>query len=452
MKIIVCGAGSVGRSIVSYLVKGNNDIAVIDNNQGRLDELSKEFDILPVLGSASHPAVLEKANAKNTELLIAVTDVDEVNMIACEVGYSVFNIPRKIARIDAQDFLEPLWATLYNDNHIPIDLIISPDVEIAKYIYQIIKTPGTSEVLPLLDNKMHLLAFKISDNSPLLKTPLLNMNQIAPDLEVEIVCIIRRGNVFIPYKSDILEAGDEIFLLTPTEKIEDTMLAFGVERPAVERVLIFGGNQVSRSMARLFEHDDNILSCKIIEEDYKYANMLAKELRNTIVIHGSQMSDVILSEAGIYNADAAIAVTPRDKDNLLATMLADKSGVNNTVALLNSQSYNNLIDIVENSIIVDRSTVTISSILQELRKTEIKNAYVLGRGFGEVWELEIEETSSLDGKTIQSLDLPASSKICGLMRNGIISFPNEKAVLQNGDSLIVYVDSKAIRKAEKALS
>lgn len=452
MKIIVCGAGSVGRSIVSYLIKGNNDIAVIDNNQGRLDELSKEFDILPVLGSASHPAVLEKANAKNSELLIAVTDADEVNMIACEVGYSVFNIPRKIARIDAQDFLEPIWATLFNDKHIPIDLIISPDVEIAKYIYQIMKIPGSSEVLPLLENKMYLLSFKLPDSSPLLKTPLLNLSQIAPDLETEIVCIIRSGNVFIPYKSDILEAGDEVYLLTPTEKIEDTMLAFGVEHPAVERIVIFGGNQVSRYMAKLFEKDDNILSCKIIEEDYKYANLLAKELQNTIVIHGSQMSDVILNEAGIYNTDAAIAVTPRDKDNLLATMLADKSGVCNTVALLNSQSYNNLIGIVEDSIIVDRSTVTISSILQELRKTEIKNAYVLGRGFGEIWELEIEETSSLGGKAIQSLDLPASSKVCALMRNGVITFPNDKEELHNGDILLVYVDSKAIRKAEKALS
>lgn len=452
MKIIVCGAGSVGRSIVSYLVKGNNDIAVIDNNQAHLDELSKEFDILPVLGSASHPAVLERANAKNTELLIAATDDDEVNMIACEVGYSVFNIPRKIARIDAQDYLEPLWATLFNDKHIPIDLIISPDVEIAKYIYQIMKIPGTSEVLPLFEEKLYLLSFKIPEASPLLKTPLLNLNQIAPDLAVEIVSIIRRGNVFIPYKSDILESGDEVYLLTPADKIEDTMQAFGVERPAVERVIIFGGNQVSRSMAKLFEQDDNILSCKIIEEDYKYANMLAKELQNTIVIHGSQMSDVILNEAGIYNTDAAIAVTPRDKDNLLATMLAAKSGVCNTVALLNSQSYNNLIEIVEDSVIVDRSTVTISSILQELRKTEIKNAYVLGRGFGEIWELEIEEPSSLDGKSIQSLDLPASSKICGLLRNGEITFPGEKEVLKYEDSVLIYVDSKAIRKAEKALS
>lgn len=452
MKIIVCGAGSVGRSIVSYLVKGSNDIIVIDNDQHRLDNLAKEFDILPIFGSASHPDILEKANAKNAELLIAVTNADEVNMIACEVAQAVFNIPRKIARIDSQDFLDPMWSTLYNDKNIPVDLIISPEIEIAKYIFELIKRPGASEDLTFLDDKLHLLSFKIPTDSQLLKTSLLHLSRIVPDLEVEIVCIGRDNHIFIPCPQDTLEIGDDIYLLTPTERIDDTIIAFGMERPAVEKVVIFGGNQISRYMAKLFEKDDNILSCKIIEEDYHQANLLAQELKDTIVINGSEMSDIILQEAGINNADAAIAVTSKDKDNLLATILARKSGVCNTLALLNSQSYNNIMDMVQDSIIVDRSTVTISSILQELRKSEIKNAYSLGRGFGEIWEIEIEETSPFADKTIQSLDLPECSKICALRRGTEITFPSSKEVVKAGDDIIVYVDSRAIRKVEKALS
>lgn len=452
MKIIVCGAGFVGRSIVSYLVKGNNDITVIDNNQRNLDELAGDFDVLPILGSASHPDVLEKANAKQAELLIAVTDVDEVNMIACEVAHAFFNIPRKIARIDSQDFLDPLWSTLYNDKHVPVDLIISPEIEIAKYIYRLLKIPGASENLSFFDDKMRLLSFRIPEDSPMLKTPLLNLRQIAPDLEAEVVCIGRRDNIFIPYRSDMLEMGDNIYLLTPSDKIDDTVMAFGVERQAIERVVVFGGNQISRYMAKLFEKDDNIINCKIIEDDYHEASKLAKELQDTIVINGSQMSDTILTEAGIYSADAAIAVTMVDKDNLLATMLAGKSGVVNTIALLNSRSYNNIIDIVKGSILVDRSTITISGILQELRKSEIKNAYSLGRGFGEIWEVLIEDTSPFADKTINMLDLPASSKICALQREDKIFFPGGQEPLLVGDRIILYVDSRAIRKVEKLMS
>lgn len=452
MKIIVCGAGSVGRSIVSYLIKGNNDIIVIDNNQKCLDDLAQEFDILPVWGSASHPEILEKADAKNAQLIIAVTNVDEVNMVACEVAHSIFNIPRKIARIDAQDFLEPLWATLYNDKNIPIDLIISPEVEIGKYIYQMLKIPGASEVLPLFEHKMHLIAFKMPSESPMIQVPLLNLSQVAPDIRVEVVCINRRNNIFIPYKNDILEAGDEVYLLTPSEQIEETVNAFGIEQPAVERVVIFGGNQISRYMGKLFEKDDNIISCKIIEEDLLSARQLAKDLNNTIVIQGPLMSDKILNEAGISNADASIAVTLQDNDNLLASMLARKNGVSNTIALVNSPSYNNLIEIVGDNILVDRTSVTISSILQELRKAAVINAYSLGRGFGEIWEMEIEEDSPIAGRTIHSIDLPASSKICARLQNGEINYPSDNEIIKIGDIIILYVDSMAIRKVEKILS
>ena len=451
MKIIVCGAGSVGKSIVSYLVKGNNDVIVIDNNQKRLDEMAQEFDVLPILGSASHPSVLEKADAGKAKLLIAATDDDEVNLVTCSVAQALFSVPRKIARINSREFQNPLWSTLYSDKNIPVDLVISPDEEIGKYIYNMLKIPGTSEARPLVGGKMHLIAFKIPENSPFVKVPLLNLKQIDDDIDIEIVCINRKGNIFIPYKNDSLEAGDEIYVLTATDKIGITMAAFGAEHSAIERLIVFGGNAVSRCIGRLIEKDDNIISCKIIEEDFEKADETARELNDTIVMQGPMMSDKILSEAGIYGVDAAVAVTSEDEDNLLAAMLSKKCGVKNTLALLNSPAYNSLVDIVGSNILVDRSSVTISHILHELRKTEVRSAYSLGRGFAEIWEIPLLEDTKIVGQSIKSLDLPASSKICAIVRGEETIYPSEAEILNAGDILIMYVDSASIRKVEKIL-
>lgn len=451
MKIIVCGAGSVGRSIVSYLVKGNNDVTVIDNNQKRLDDLAQEFDILPIFGSSSHPSVLEKADAAKAKLLIAATNDDEVNLVTCSVAQALFGVPRKIARINSREFQNPLWSTLYSDKNIPVDLVISPDEEIGKYIYNMLKIPGTSEARPLVGGKMYLIAFKVPENSPFVRVPLLNLKQIDNDIDIEIVCINRKNNIFIPYKSDALEAGDEIYVLTATDKIGLTMSAFGAEHSAIERMIVYGGNAVSRCIGRMIEKDDNIISCKIIEEDIEKADETARELNDTIVMQGPMMSDKILSEAGIYGADAAVAVTSEDEDNLLASMLSKKCGVKNTIALLNSPAYNSLVDIAGSNILVDRSSVTISHILHELRKTEVQSAYSLGRGFAEIWEIPLTENSKIVGQSIRKIDLPASSKICAIIRNSETIYPSETEILNVGDDIIMYVDSASIRKVEKIL-
>lgn len=449
MKIIVCGAGSVGRSIVSYLIQGNNDIVVIDNDSKALNAISKEFDIQPILGEAAHPDILEKAGAANTDMLLAVTDRDEVNMVACEVAAALFNVPKKIARIDAQEYLNPLWATLYNDKHIPIDLVISPEIEIAKAILSMLKIPGASEVIPLAHNQLHLLAFRCDDHSPLIKTPLLQLERIAPDLDINICCIVRNGTGFIPNAETCLLSGDMVYFLVKTEEIEIAVRDFGMERNAIERVILFGGNLIVRSLAKSLENDDNILSCKIIDDDADSARQLAKELDNAIVINGEMMSDVILNEAGIGNADVTIAVTPRDKDNLLVSLLAKHSGVVNTMALVNSGAYNNLTENLGDNILVDRSAVTISSILQELRKARIADAYSIGRGFGEVWEIEINSHSVNVDKKIKELELPEGSMVCALSRDNEVSFPDRETTLKAGDLIILYVGTKGIRKAER---
>lgn len=452
MKIIVCGAGSVGRSIVSYLVKGNNDIVVIDDNQRYLDEISKEFDVLPVLGMPSHPDILERADASRADLLLAVTDTDEVNMVICQIAHSLFNVPHKIARIDSEDFLDPLWATLYNENHLPIDQIISPNIAIAEAVLRILKFPGSSGILPVLGGKAYVLTLKLDAGCPLVRIPLMHLTRSAPDLDVAFINVLRDGNCEIPEMYDSLEVGDEINILVKADNVDETIREFGLERPTNERLVIFGGNSIANYLGQKIEHDDSIVSCKIIEENIDEARRLAKDLSHVIVIQGPMMSDLILDEAGISHADASVAVTSNDKDNLLASLLATKSGVHSTISVLNTPSYNNLVVNIGNNILVDRSSVTISQLLKEIRKTKMIDAYSVSRGCGEIWEIRIEDENLCTGKKIGELNLPKMSRIFAVLHNGELVYPDPTTDICSGDIMLLYVDSGAIKQVEKIFS
>lgn len=282
----------------------------LTNDQKKLDELSQIADVRPVSGSVSYPGILEKAGAKSSDLLIAVTDSDETNMVACQVAYSMFNLPKRIARLDSEAYLSPLWSTLYNESNLPIDLIISPEKAIASAIYRLLKVPGSSEYLPFFDERLYLLAFRCTAACPLLKTPLEQLSMVAPELEVSFLSIVREGRGFIPKGTDAFEAGDEVYFLVVKEKIDNAVHAFDMEKPVVERVVIFGGGQIALNLARKLESDDTILSCKIIEENQQEARKLARELNNTVIINGPMLNDTILEEAAIGHTDMAVARYP----------------------------------------------------------------------------------------------------------------------------------------------
>ena len=451
MKIIVCGGGSVGKSIVSYLVKGNNDITVIDNNQRNLDDISQEYDVLPILGEASHPDILEKADAEHTDLILAVTDCDEVNMVICQIAQSIYEIPHKIARIDSEEFLDPLWGFLYNEKHIPIDLIISPNIEIANAVISILKYPGCSGALPVFNGKSCILSLKLHENCPLLNIPLMQLARIDNDLDISFVNVSRGTECFIPEVYGTLDKGDEINILVKKEDIENVIRSFKLEKPANERVVIFGGNHISLFLGQKFENDDSIVSCKIVEENIDAARKLALELHHAVVIQGPMMSDIILKEAGISHTDASIAVTSNDKDNLLASMLASQSGVSSTVAVVNTPSYNNLIANIGDNILIDRSSVIISKILKEIRKTKIHKAYSLNRGQGEMWEIVLDEENPAVGKKIGELGLPKLSRVFAIERQEKIIYPDPTTTLENGDRLLLYMDSGVIKQVEKII-
>lgn len=448
MKIIVCGAGNVGRSIVSYLILGNNDIVVIDKDPVSLNALAKEFDIQPVLGTASHPDVLERAGAAETDMLVAVTNNDEVNMVSCEIGAALFNIPKKIARIDSQDLLSPLWGGLFNEKHIPIDLVISPSIFIAKEIAALLKTPGMSSAVSLLKGKLNMLAFRCpSDKNE--QWNIRQLENLLPNINIRIFCIIHNGNSFIPTSEYKIKQGDLVYFLTLATDSDTVIRELELEKSTIEKLVIFGGNEVSRYLAAEMEKDDNILSCKIIEDDPIVAKNLAKGLKSTAIINGDLMSDVILEEAGLERCDAAVSVLYHDKDNLLMSLVAKQHKVPLSLSLVNATCYNNFIENISDSILIDGSSVIISSMLQELRKARIRDAYSLGHNFGEVWEIIISEDNINIGQQIKNIEMPTNSYIGAICRKDNIFFPDEETIIEAGDILILYVGVKGIKKAEK---
>lgn len=445
MKILIGGAGNAGRSVVDYLSQSNNDIIVVDTNKQKLDELAKEFDVQTVVGSISHPGIMEKIGAKDADILIAITDDDEVNLVACQVAYTLFQIPKKIARVDSEYFLNPLWNTLYSDKNLPVDLVISPDVEIAKAILNLLEIPGTTAVFPLVDEKLYLLGFKCEVSCPLLN---IEINEIKKSYNSPVIHIIRGNKSFFAKPTERISIDDEIFILVEKDKVFDTLHDFGIISKQNENVVIFGGNAVSYYIADVLEKDDTVSSCKIIESNTQIAQDLAANLNDTQIIKGELMSDVILEEAEIKNANISVAVTGNDKDNLLASLVAKKSGVPYTLSLVNSRTFDSLLENSGENVIVERSLVITSAMLQDIRKAKINNAYCLRRGMGEVWEVRIDADSLNTEKTIDELGLPDKCKVSAIYRDDEIIYPKSDDKIKEGDILIVFVSPQAMRRAE----
>lgn len=450
MKIVVGGASNVGRSIVGYLSLGNNDIVVVDEDEIKLSEIAKEYDIQPVLGSISHPDVQENLGMKNVDMLIAVTDSDEVNMVACQVAYTLFNVPKKIARVDSKYFLNPLWNALYNEKSLPVDLVITPDVEIAKFILSLLNLPGSTAIYPFVNNDVNIIAFRCRDTDiPLLKLSILDINLKLAQIGAHIGLIIR-GNrrILINDETLKLQRNDVVYICCRPQYNIEVMRLFGVDHNAFEKAVIFGANAISYYIASELEKNDSIVNCSIVEDNPQKAQKLAELLNQTAVISGEMLSDVILEDAGFNYADVDIAVTDRDKDNLLISLLASKNKEAQAVSLVNSRDYNVLGTNIRNNVIVDRAVITISGILNYLRRARMNEAYAIGRGIGEIWELRLGQDSANLGKSVADLYLPSDSALLVVWRQGELIFDFSEYRIQADDKIIIYVAPNDIRRIE----
>ena len=449
MKVIVCGAGQVGTSIARYLAQEGNDVTVIDVSPDVMRKVADTLDVKMVTGYASHPDVLQLAGANDAEMLIAVTYSDEVNMIACQIGHSLFNITTKIARIRQQGYLESHWSDLYTRDNLPIDVVISPEREVARAIARRLELPGAFDMISLVDDKVKLAGVRINENCPVINAPLRRLTHLFPDLNVVITGIVRGEKSFIPDAEEKLLVGDEIYFVVDSLHLERAMVAFGHEEHRAHRIVIFGGGNVGEYLAQQIEEEHPSVNLKVIELDKAKAERVASGLKSSVVLQGSALDGGILEEANAAAAETAIAVTNDDETNILATLLAKRKGSKRVIALVNSEVYAPLTPSLGVDVIVGPRGITVSSILHHVRRGRIHSVHTLRDNFGELIEAEAVETSGLVGKPLREADLLPDAIVCAIVRGNAVIVLRGDTVVEEGDRIVIFARSMAVRDVEK---
>jgi len=448
MKVIVCGAGLVGTTIARQLAAEGNEVTVIDQSPDQAHKVAETYDLRSIVGHASHPDVLDRAGAADADMLIAVTYADEVNMIACEVARAIFKVPTKIARIRAQSYLKPEWSDLFNGENISIDFIISPEIEVARAIHRRILTPGAFDMIPFAGDRLRLIGVRLEEECPVLNTPLRQLTELFPDLNINVCGIVRNDEMIVPEADDALEAGDEIYFLSMSDHVQRAMRLFGHEEREARRLVLCGGGNIGLFLAREIEAQKSV-KLKVIESNKARAESIASQLQDTVVIQGDTLDMDILNEAKISSAEAIIALTNDDEVNILASLLAKRAGCQRAITLVNNPAYENLIGSLGIDVVVNPRSTTVSSILQHVRRGRIRGVHSLRDGAAEVVEAVAIQTSALVGKPLRELNLPAGIMIGAVVRPDEVVIARGDHEIEAGDRLILFVRKDAVKKVEK---
>ena len=337
MNIIICGAGRVGFTIAKLLVEQNHSITVIDQSSEDIQKINDSLDVKAIVGKATYPSVLEKAKATEADMIIAVTKNDEINMLICQIAYTVFNVPKKIARIRSQDYLNPKFSKVYNKENLPIDVIISPEIEIAKSIQRKLEAPGALDNVPFAENKISLLEISVNKSCPLINIKLNELTKKFPKLEANILGVIRKEKFIILKKNDVLEENDKAYVIINSAQMQLTLSAFGHNEKISNKILIIGGGNIGFNLAKNIEQSFESARIKIIEKDKDRAEYIANELNNSIIINGNGLDEDVLSEANLEEIETVLALTNDDENNLMVSVLVEKFSKNKrTMALINN--------------------------------------------------------------------------------------------------------------------
>jgi trk system potassium uptake protein TrkA len=453
MKIIICGAGQVGTSIARQLSKENHDITVIDQSPAAIRKISDSLDVHAMAGMASYPAVLADAGATHADMIIAVTGADEVNMVICQVAHSLFNIPQKIARVRNQNYLLEEWSNLYRQNHLPIDVIISPEIEIARAVNQRLHVPGAMDTIPLVNDTVKVVAVRCTMDCPLIDRPLYRIRERLTTNMISILAIYRNEQLIIPKDEEKFIPGDEVFFVTGSQNITHAMEFFGFEDKEARRIIIIGGGNIGLFLAQELEAEHEDARIKIIELDPERAEYIATRLTNTTVINGSALDHEILQEADVQEAETVIAVSNNDQVNILASLLAKKFGARKALTLVKSVSYSPLMSSLGIDVDVNPREITVSSILQHIRcEGSIQSVHTICNGNAEIIEVEADAASPIIGKMIKNLDLPKQVVIGMLVREGGLMIPTENTVIQAKDRLVMLCMADTIQMIEETFS
>ena len=449
MNIIICGAGKVGFTIAKLLSEQGHSITIIDQSSEDIQKIDDALDVKAIVGKATYPSILEKANASESDMIIAVTRNDEINMLICQIAFSIFNIPKKIARIRSQDYLNPKFTSVYNKENLPIDVIISPEIEIAKSIQRKLEAPGALDSVPFADNKIKLLEILINEDCNLINIKLNELTKKHPNLDANIIGIIRDDKFLIPKKNDDIQKNDKIYVIINSSQMSETLEAFAHNEKISKKILIIGGGNIGFNLAKNLEETLDSARVKIVEKDKKRAEFLASELNNTIIINGNGLDEEVLTEANLEEAETVLALTNDDEDNLMVSVLVEKfakdeKNINDkrTMALINKPNYSLLQNSLKIDDLIDPRMNTVSSILKHVHKGTIETAYTILNGEYEVIEAEIIETSELINKELKNSNLPEEIRIGAVLRENKVIIPRSNFIFQKDDR-VVFLAKKA---------
>jgi trk system potassium uptake protein TrkA len=449
MRVIICGAGQVGAGIAEKLSAENNDVTVIDTSARLVNRIRDTIDVRGFVGHGAHPDVLARAGAGEADMIVAVTLYDEVNMVACQVAHSLFNVPTKVARVRAQAYLAKQYRNLFSREHMPIDVIISPEVEVGEMVLRRLAQPGAIETIPFADDKVTVLGIACDEDCPIIDTPLRQLTELFPDLTATVVGILRQDSLFVPRSADQMMAGDVVYVMTSTERVKRTLTIFGKEEQIGSRILIAGGGNIGVYVAENLEQRSSGAKIKIIEHSHSRAVEIAERLDRTVVLNGSAMDAAILNEADIGEVDTMVALTNDDKVNILSCVMARKLGARRNLCLLNDAAFPPLAGTMGIDAVINPRSVTISRILQHVRRGRIQTVHTIQDGAAEVIEAEALETSPLVGRPLRSLDLPGGIRIGTIVHKGEVITPTGDSQIAPGDRFIIFATADQVPKVEQ---
>jgi len=444
MNIIICGAGRVGFTIAKILSEQGHSITVIDQSSEDIQKIDDALDVKSIVGKGTYPSILEKANATDADMIIAVTRNDEINMLICQIAFSIFNVRKKIARIRSQDYLNPKFTKVYNKENLPIDVIISPEIEIAKSLQRKLEAPGSLDNVPFANNKIRLLEILIDVNCPIKDIKLNELTKMFPKLNTNIIGVIRNEKFILLKKTDVMLKDDKAYVVINASQMNETLNAFGHTEKISNKILIIGGGNIGYNLAKNLEESFDSARVKIIEKDKERAELIASQLNNTIVINGDALDEEVLLEANLEEVQTVLALTNDDEDNLMVSVLVEKFAKDNdelsdkrTMALINKPNYSLLQTSLKIDDFIDPRMNTVSSILKHIHKGTIENAYSILNGEYEIIEAEIIETSELVNKELINSNLPDEIRIGAILRGDEVIIPRSSFVFKKQDIVVL---------------
>lgn len=449
MKVVICGAGQVGYGIAERLAAEGNDVSIVDTTPRLIQSIAETLDVRGFVGHGAHPEVLAQAGAEQADMLIAVTLHDEVNMVACQVAHSLFNVPTKVARIRSQSYLAPHWRDLFSRDHLPIDVIISPEVEVGETVLRRLALPGAFETVSFADGRVVVAGVRCDENCPVVDTPLHQLTELFPDLKAVVVGIQRDQTFFVPSSEDSMLVGDIAYFAADKDQVRRTLGIFGHEEAAAARVVVIGGGNIGFYVARQIEERQTNARVKVIESDRARAVAIADELRRTVILHGNALDEEILNEADTAEADTVVALTNNDETNVLACVMGQRLGAARSLCLINKKGYPDLTRALGITAYLNPRQITVSKILHHVRRGRIRGVHSLQNGQAEIIEAEALETSPLVGKPLRDLDILDGVRLGAIYRNGRVLIPRGDTQVMPHDRVVMCAVADAVRRVEQ---